>query len=98
MLTGQGNHTVGFKASFWAQQEIGFAVGRGVKIISFKMGEDPTGFISKNQALARQNRTGEQIALEVDAILAAEPLTSEKLDAAKRANRIGVVVDDDIPF
>jgi hypothetical protein len=41
-------HTPGFKDSFWTQQEIGFAVGRGVKIISFKMGEDPTGFISKH--------------------------------------------------
>ncbi len=91
-------HTVGFKDSFWAQQEIGFAVGRGVKIISFKMGEDPTGFISKNQALARRNRTAEQIAEEVDALLAADPLTSEKLEAAKKANHIGVAVDDDIPF
>ena len=32
-------HTRGFSASFWTQQEIGFAVGRGVKIISLKMGE-----------------------------------------------------------
>jgi hypothetical protein len=38
-------HTPGFSKSFWTQQEIGFAVGRGVKIISFSMGEDPTGFI-----------------------------------------------------
>jgi len=37
-------HTVGFSKSFWTQQEVGFAVGRGVKIISLKMGEDPTGF------------------------------------------------------
>jgi hypothetical protein len=36
-------HTPGFSASIWTQQEIGFAVARGVKIISFKMGEDPTG-------------------------------------------------------
>jgi hypothetical protein len=79
-------HTPGFKDSFWTQQEIGFAVGRGAKIISFKMGEDPTGFISKHQALARRNRTAEQIALEVDAILAADPLTAGKLDAAKRSN------------
>jgi hypothetical protein len=43
-------HTPGFSASFWTQQEIGFAVGRGVKIISFKMGEVPTGFISEHQA------------------------------------------------
>jgi hypothetical protein len=88
-------HTPGFKDSFWTQQEIGFAVGRGVKIISFKMGEDPTGFISKHQALPRRSRTAEQIAQEVDAILGADQLTSAKLLAAKRSNGI---IDDEIPF
>jgi TIR domain len=90
-------HTPGFKDSFWTQQEIGFAVGRGVKIISFKMGEDPTGFISKQQALARRSRTAEEIAREVDAILAADPLTVRTLNDAKRSNGL-VVVDDEIPF
>jgi TIR domain len=85
-------HTLGFKDSFWTQQEIGFAVGRSVKIISFKMGEDPTGFISKHQALPRRGRTAEEIAREVDAILAADPLTAGKLDAAKRSN--GLIQDD----
>jgi hypothetical protein len=90
-------HTPGFKDSLWTQQEIGFAVGRGVKIISFKMGEDPTGFISKHQALARRSRTAEEIALEVDAILAADPLTAGKLAADKRSN--GLIADDEeIPF
>ena len=79
-------HTVGFKESFWTQQEIGFAVGRGVKIISFKMGEDPTGFISKNQALPRRNRTAEHIAREVDLILSSDQLTAEKLTEAKKKN------------
>jgi hypothetical protein len=91
-------HTPGFKDSFWTQQEIGFALGRGVKIISFKMGEDPTGFISKQQALARRNRTAEEIAKEVDAILAMDPLTSPKLKAAKEADRPKFEVDDEIPF
>jgi hypothetical protein len=55
----------GFSNSYWTQQETGFAVGRGVKIILFKMGEDPTGFISK-QALARRQHKAEEIAAEVD--------------------------------
>jgi hypothetical protein len=42
-------HTPGFSKSVWSQQEIGFALGRGVKVISFKMGENPTGFISKHR-------------------------------------------------
>jgi hypothetical protein len=77
-------HTPGFKDSSWTQQEIGFALGRGIKIISFKMGEDPTGFISKHQALARQKRTAEQIAKEVDALLASDELTADRLKAARR--------------
>jgi TIR domain len=65
-------HTQGFSASFWTHQEIGFAVGRGVKIISLKMGEDPTGFISKRQALPRRRRTAE--AANSDAIRPGIPI------------------------
>ena len=90
-------HTLGFKDSYWAQQEVGFALGRGVKIISFKMeDEDPTGFISKHQALPRRNRTAEQIAEEVDAMLSVDPLTSAKLKLAKQ--KAGKTVDNDLPF
>ncbi len=89
-------HTAGFSKSIWTQQEIGFALGRGVKVISFKMGEDPTGFISKQQALARRGRTAEQIAVEVDAILAADPLTEPKLVAAKKAR--GFVSDPSVTY
>ena len=89
-------HTKGFSASFWTQQEIGFAVGRGVKIISFKMGEDPTGFISKRQALPHRRRLAEEIAKEIDGLLTADPLTAAKLRAAKQAK--GLRDSDDVPF
>lgn len=78
-------HTPGFSASIWTQQEIGFALGRGIKVISFKMGEDPTGFIGKHQALPRRNRTAEQIAAEVDRLLAKDSRTKERLEEAKVA-------------
>lgn len=95
-------HTSGFKDSFWTQQEVGFALGRGAKIISFKMGEDPTGFISRQQALARRDKTAEQIAQEVDAILSADPLASGKLQLAKDADnpkpKATVDWDGEIPF
>lgn len=90
-------HTVGFSKSHWTQQEVGFAVGRGIKIISLKMGEDPTGFISQHQALARRGRKAEDIAAEIDAILADDDLTNGKLLTAKKANGIGAK-DDEIPF
>ncbi len=89
-------HTKGFSQSFWTQQEIGFAVGRGVKIIPFSMGEDPTGFISKRQALPRRRRLAEEIAKEIDGLLSDDALTAAKLRAAKQANGLGEF--DDIPF
>lgn len=79
-------HTPGFSVSNWTQQEIGYALGRGVKVVSFKMGEDPTGFIGKHQALPRRNRTAEQIAEEVDKLLGADPRTKDRLQEAKNAN------------
>ena len=78
-------HTPGFSASIWTQQEIGYALGRGVKVISFKMGEDPTGFIGKHQALPRRNRTAEQIAQEIDKLLGMDSRTSTQLVNAKGA-------------
>lgn len=44
--------TDGFHDSLWTDQEVGFAFGRGVPIISVKMGKDPYGFIGKFQALS----------------------------------------------
>jgi hypothetical protein len=76
-------HTVGFRNSIWTQQEIGFALGRGIKVISLKMGEDPTGFISKRQALARKGRQAEQIAVEINAILEGDSATRERLASIK---------------
>jgi hypothetical protein len=95
-------HTVGFSQSFWTQQEVGFAVGRGVKIISFKMDEDPTGFISKRQALPRLNRSAEEIAKEVNTLLLEDETTAARLqeiiDAHKPRPRRHQIIDDDIPF
>lgn len=91
-------HTVGFSKSFWTQQEIGFAFGRGSKIISLKMGEDPTGFISTEQALARAGRTAEEIAKEIDALLEADQQTAKKLLEARRSNGLVKNDYDEIPF
>lgn len=89
-------HTKGFSQSFWTQQEIGFALGRGVKIISFMMGEEPTGFVSKRQALPQRGRLAEAVAKEIDHLLSDDASTATKLSAAKRAG--GIATFDDIPF
>ena len=90
-------HTLGFSQSYWCQQEVGFALGSGKKIISFKMGEDPTGFISKQQALARRDRSAEDIAKEIDGLLALDPRTRDKLASAKEALVTSTTMDD-VPF
>jgi hypothetical protein len=43
--------TPGFDSSVWCQQEIGFALGRGVPVIPIRLGLDPHGFIGQIQAL-----------------------------------------------
>ncbi|EHQ05838.1 toll/interleukin-1 receptor domain-containing protein [Leptonema illini] len=43
--------TDGFHESRWTDQEIGFALGRKVPIVSIRLGTDPYGFIGKYQAL-----------------------------------------------
>lgn len=91
-------HTPGFSASVWTQQEIGFAVGRGTNIISFKMGEDPTGFISKQQALARGKRTAEEIAREIEALLSSDEQTAKSLLVAQQAAGLKSAIGDEVPF
>ncbi|WP_309662155.1 toll/interleukin-1 receptor domain-containing protein [Sphingomonas sp.] len=91
-------HTEGFSKSVWTQQEVGYALGRGTKIISFKMGEDPTGFISRQQALARKQRSAEAIAMEIEQLLGDDPRTAERLGQAKATVNAVDPLDQDVPF
>lgn len=86
-------HTVGYSQSVWAQQEIGFAVAKGVKIIAVRMGEDPKGFISKNQALSRGQKTADQIAEEIDGLLMKDERTNGRYLASKE-----IYLSIDVPF
>ncbi len=86
-------HTIGFSQSTYTQQEVGFALGRGVKIISLEMGEQPTGFISRHQSLPRRSRMAEDIAKEISDLLLADSRTQERMQAAKAQKDF-----DDIPF
>lgn len=97
-------HTDGFHESYWCQQEVGFALGRNAKIISLEMGELPTGFISKHQAIKRGRRTAEEIASLIDTILSEEPRTKDRLASAKetmareRQSTVQEELNDDVPF
>lgn len=43
--------TEGFHDSLWTDQEVGYALARGIPIIALRLGRDPYGFIGKFQAL-----------------------------------------------
>jgi TIR domain len=72
-------HTKGFKDSYWTQQEVGFAVARGIKVISLRMGEDPYGFISKHQALSRNRKSAEEISDQIYNLLLDDDRTKNKI-------------------
>jgi hypothetical protein len=52
--------TEGFHDSAWTDQEVGYAVARGVPIIAVRLGNDPYGFIGKFQALSSTWQTSVQ--------------------------------------
>jgi signal recognition particle subunit SEC65 len=89
-------HTKGFSQSIWTQQEIGFALGRGVKILSLRLEEDPQGFISKHQAILRRGRNAEGIAEEINTILLNDTFTKSKMAEVRSAHQ--KIEDDEIPF
>lgn len=43
--------TAGFRSSHWTNQEIGVAIGRGIPVLSLRLGEDPAGFTGRFQAI-----------------------------------------------
>lgn len=46
--------TEGFHDSLWTDQEVGFALARGVPVVALRMGKDPYGFLGKFQALTTE--------------------------------------------
>ena len=49
--------TDGFAGSYWSNQEVGVALGRGVPVITVRISEDPRGFIGGSQAISGHART-----------------------------------------
>ena len=54
-----------FHASNWTDQEIGFAMGRGVPVCSVHFGQDPYGFIGRFQAFKGKRKTTDDLAREL---------------------------------
>ena len=54
-----------FHASNWTDQEIGFAMGRGLPVFAVRLGQDPYGFIGRFQAFAGHGKTPLALAREL---------------------------------
>lgn len=54
-----------FHESKWTDQEIGFAMGRGVPVCAVRLGETPYGFIGRFQAFSGFNLEPAELALEL---------------------------------
>jgi len=54
-----------FHQSNWTDQEIGFAMGRGVLVFSVRFGQDPYGFIGRFQAFNGNGKSAETLAHEL---------------------------------
>jgi len=74
--------TMGFHASKWTDQEIGFALGRGLPIISVKLGEVPYGFIARQQAVPGANVSVEELARQLFGILLNHKQTQRRMTEA----------------
>jgi TIR domain len=71
--------TPGFHESKWTDQEIGFALGRGLLVISVKMGLDPYGFMGHEQALACGRELSLPIARQIFEIFLKHKQTQKRM-------------------
>lgn len=54
-----------FHDSDWCDQEIGWALGRGIPVFTIRLGSDPKGFVSRFQAFTGNGKTAEAIGEEI---------------------------------
>jgi len=71
-----------FHKSNWTDQEIGFAMGRGIPIFAVRLGQDPYGFIGKFQAFNGLGRALNAIALDIFNAYRKHKQTKEKMAEA----------------
>jgi hypothetical protein len=69
----------GFKESKWTDQETGFALGRGLLVITVRFGQDPYGFLGKAQAIQGEGKEISVLADEIFERLAKHKQTQRAL-------------------
>lgn len=83
--------TPGFHDSQWTDQEIGWALGRGLLVLPVRLGMDPRGFAGKYQGVSGTLDNVSELANSIVKALKANPSTSEKMRSSFIAafSRIG---------
>ena len=69
----------GFKDSDWTDQEVGFAMGRGIPTYSVRFDADPYGFIGRFQAFNGNNKSVEDLAVEIFDVLKTRKQTLRRM-------------------
>jgi hypothetical protein len=63
----------GFSGSHWTQQEVGWALGRGIPVQMIRLGEDPVGFRANKQARTPRKPTPWSVASSIAVGLSTNP-------------------------
>jgi hypothetical protein len=74
--------TKGFHESKWTDQEVGFALGRGVLVIPVRVSLDPYGFIGKQQGLPGKLENPHKLASDITDVLLKYKTTGDKMREA----------------
>lgn len=68
-----------FKDSEWTDQEVGYALGRGIKIVAVKTGRLPYGLLARQQAVAADIEKIPAMATAIVTILVKNPATQSRM-------------------
>lgn len=82
-----------FKSSNYCDQEVGYALQRGLLIIPVRLEIDPYGFMAPLQGVPAFQKTPGEIAADIKKLLLAHPTTKILMGAAEE-KRIARLVDD----
>lgn len=70
-----------FHASNWTDQEIGYAMGRGIPVFSVRLGQVPYGFIGRFQAFNGNGKSQKDLATELFEVYCRHKQTQEQMSA-----------------
>jgi nucleoside 2-deoxyribosyltransferase len=68
-----------FNLSTWTDQEVGYALGRGIPVLSVRLGMSPYGLFGRKQAFNGNGKDATEVAKELFDAYRIHPKTSEKM-------------------